>query len=459
MKRLLLPLMLVSAVGCSKLDPEFASNEQVQSLDAERQAAVVATLDHYFGTPTNMKIWEVLPLRHSGAIGTVSETVTEGDAVVGLKVEWSEETWPVEKGQKLGWLAETLVLDGESELPTVADYDPATQTITLKQPLATTPATGTRLAIEPGQVLEHGRLLYAEHCQHCHGVSGDGWGPTAQYLNPLPRDYRKGIFKFSSTDTAHPPSRDDLGRIIEYGIPGTYMPSFRLLESNELVSIVEYVRWLAMRGRCETLLAEEAGLKSEVTDKLTDELIAFLPDEASVVVGGMWAEAETEEYVVVPASERPEMTPESIEIGRTLFLNAKVKCADCHGTSALGNGPQTLIVEENQNEPGLHDTWGHVVQPRNLRSGIYRGGRRPIDIYRRIHSGIKGTPMNGFKDILAGIQDPQLGWTESTPSDEAIWHIVNYVMSLPYEDLETGKGVGEVREMTPEPAATAAVTE
>ena len=36
--------------------------------------------------------------------------------------------------------------------------------------------------------------LYRQQCLHCHGVSGGGDGPTAEFLNPLPRDYRKGIF-------------------------------------------------------------------------------------------------------------------------------------------------------------------------------------------------------------------------------------------------------------------------
>ena len=26
--------------------------------------------------------------------------------------------------------------------------------------------------------------LYREHCAHCHGVTGDGMGPTAAFLNP-----------------------------------------------------------------------------------------------------------------------------------------------------------------------------------------------------------------------------------------------------------------------------------
>ena len=47
---------------------------------------------------------------------------------------------------------------------------------------------------------KHG--LYRRHCVHCHGISGDGRGPTAAILNPYPRDYRPGVFKFKSTYTA-----------------------------------------------------------------------------------------------------------------------------------------------------------------------------------------------------------------------------------------------------------------
>ena len=44
-----------------------------------------------------------------------------------------------------------------------------------------------------------GYALYRLHCLHCHGVSGAGDGPTAPFLYPRPRDYRKGLFKFTST--------------------------------------------------------------------------------------------------------------------------------------------------------------------------------------------------------------------------------------------------------------------
>src|SRR5262249_25106475 len=33
--------------------------------------------------------------------------------------------------------------------------------------------------------------VYRRNCLHCHGVSGAGDGPTAPFLYPTPRDYRK----------------------------------------------------------------------------------------------------------------------------------------------------------------------------------------------------------------------------------------------------------------------------
>ena len=89
-------------------------------------------------------------------------------------------------------------------------------------------------------------------------------GPTAKYLTPLPRDYRNGIFKFTSTKQGKNATRDDLSRIIKMGIPGTYMPSFMLLEDEEVAQIVEYVRWLSMRGQVELAMgAELAGSYSD----------------------------------------------------------------------------------------------------------------------------------------------------------------------------------------------------
>ena len=45
---------------------------------------------------------------------------------------------------------------------------------------------------------------------------------------------------------------------------------------------------------------------------------------------------------------------------------------------------------------------------------MFHGGGRPIDIYRRIYSGINGTPMPGFSQQLSGKPD-------------TFWDLVHYV--------------------------------
>jgi mono/diheme cytochrome c family protein len=114
-----------------------------------------------------------------------------------------------------------------------------------------------------------------------------------------------------------------------------------------------------------------------------------------------------------------------------LYLSKTLNCADCHGIDGAGNGPQTVAFEKNPitnvpyDEPGLHDVWDNLNQPRNLHTGIFRGGRRPIDLFCRIHAGIKGSRMPSFKN---------------TPHED-IWHIVNYVLSIPFEPEPGATGV------------------
>jgi hypothetical protein len=55
---------------------------------------------------------------------------------------------------------------------------------------------------------------------------------------------------------------------------------------------------------------------------------------------------------------------------------------------------------------------------------MLHGGRRPIDIYRRIYSGINGTPMPSSKDPNTTINE-----TPEQRSDR-IWHLVHFVTKV-----------------------------
>jgi mono/diheme cytochrome c family protein len=306
-----------------------------------------------------------------------------------------------------------------------------------------------------GWRLLKGRQLYMAHCLHCHGVSGDGAGPTARFLSPLPRDYRQGIFKFKSTKGPLKPSRKDLVHILEQGIPGTYMPSFVLLGEEKLELLADYVRWLSLRGNTEIRLIDDLAAtgatsrdvsrqsddekrpKAEVLKEVLKSIGGELPQKVSEIADDLatqWTEAEDPESVITPKARRTPPTQDSIERGKKFYLSQvkgkDTKCAECHGTRARGDGLNTesfwpikgTTPERKYERAGLHDDWGNPQKPRDLTRGIYRGGRRPIDIYRRVHAGIPGTQMPGFGAVL---------------NDEEIWDLVNYVLSIPFDEKQS----------------------
>lgn len=334
---------------------------------------------------------------------------------------------------------------------------------------------GNQVMLDFGSTMRSGRHLYMKHCMHCHGVTGDGNGPTAKYLNPLPRDYRQGKFKFISTPAAtviHP-SRDDLTRILRNGIPGTYMPSFSQLKDTEAQEIIEYVRWLSMRGQYEGRLnvllseytqkavadaiqrrvdnagpdqttsasAERQKIEKKLADYLAEDLPLEIDDETNRFTKA-WREAELASNVITPKAPKPPSSPESIARGRHLYLS---KCAICHGVTGEGNGENTRgyqkdpVTQLEYPAPGLFDVWGQPIKPRNLNTGIYRGGRRPLDLYRRIHEGIPPSGMLSF----------------ATFKDEQIWDVVDYVMSIPIQGPIPPQSASVAQARKPEPTKVA----
>ncbi len=109
-----------------------------------------------------------------------------------------------------------------------------------------------------------GRGLYRKHCADCHGVTGNGRGKTAAILNPYPRDYRMGVFKFKSTKRSAKPTRDDLMRLIANGIAGTAMKKIPELSDEDVLALTEYVIYLSIRGELERSLIDDAVLELDL---------------------------------------------------------------------------------------------------------------------------------------------------------------------------------------------------
>lgn len=453
-------ILICMACGCGN-EPEFSHRAEYNDLAPYAQEYVDEVLNTYFGTPTDMVVWDKLPLKMHAATATVQSADNRE-----LQLDLSEPHWTINSGLEVAWKTEAEEDQvAEAVSAWIRSWDEDAHTATLESVLTNAPAEGQKVIVGPGEVLVQGRHLYAEHCQHCHGVTGDGAGPTAPYLNPRPRDYRKGIFKFTTTQGSKRAQRDDLARVIENGIPGTYMPSFKLLTEEESTAIVEYVIWLSMRGELEYQLVRTLNdsysndaIKDRTSDGETkrndirDEFFDAvndpdsLPYEVSMMADRLvrdWSSSQEEPAEVQPLTPRIPYSEESVAKGRELYLKESLKCAQCHGEAGYGDGSQTFAVTKNEfNEdnptPGLYDTWGNIVKPRNLHTGIYRGGRRPIDLYSRIYAGIKGTPMPAFSTTTIRRKDPADPNSELT--DEDIWHLVNYIYSVPFEDVKAGDG-------------------
>ena len=214
----------------------------------------------------------------------------------------------------------------------------------------------------------NGQNIYRRVCVPCHGRNGDGKGPASQALNPRPRDFTSGLFKFGSTSGGVQPLDADLVRTVSEGVPGTWMPAWKYhLGRDEIISVVSYIK--------------------RFSDVFEEEIF--------------------EEDVLLKSTNRPaeyKATLESVADGRKLYL--KNQCVECHGQHGRGDGPSA----------GTHDdSWGRPILPTNLRSGVFRGGASEEDIFRTLTTGLGGTPMPAYGEVV---------------SEEDRWRLTDYIVSL-----------------------------
>ncbi len=263
--------------------------------------------------------------------------------------------------------------------------------------------------------LANGSALYRVNCLHCHGLTGNGRGPTAAWVNPHPRDFRKGVFKFTSTmgGNERKPRREDLLRTVRMGVEGTAMPSFGLHPEQELEELVSYVIHLSIRGEVEFRVIQYF-MGEGADESVEDQVKSWV-----MVATKRWLDSASPDKLIVPDPKAPlpmgdEERKASAKRGYQLFRSpGDAGCIGCHADY----GRQGLL---------FFDEWGTIGRPADLTTGIYRGGRRPIDLYWRIHSGVIPSKMPAFNNSL---------------STKDIWDIVNFVEVLPYPQMRKAYGI------------------
>ena len=132
----------------------------------------------------------------------------------------------------------------------------------------------------------------------------------------------------------------------------------------------------------------------------------------------------------------------SVNRGKELFIGQAAVCSSCHGPGGLGDGRTTdyddwtkewtarINVDPTDAEAVIPFLLRgalppKTIKPRNLREGVYRGGKTPEDIYRRLRHGIPYAPMPAITTVASN-DEPGL-------TEKDLWHLVNYVLAMPVE--------------------------
>jgi len=216
--------------------------------------------------------------------------------------------------------------------------------------------------------LERGKQVYLKKCAYCHGETGKGDGPSADYSMPQPRNLTKGHIKLRSTSFGKIPTDEDLFNAITNGMRGTTMPGWKHLPKNDRKSLVIYVKSLSK--------------KFEKFKK------------------------RGKSHKIIKVSKEPALSKESVARGKELFM---ANCSGCHGVEGRGDGVTTYrIIDYSSN----------AIWPRNLREPwTFRRGSSRMDIFKTLRTGFSTTSMPKFSPRIF--------------KDKQIWDIVNFVSTLP----------------------------
>ena len=214
---------------------------------------------------------------------------------------------------------------------------------------------------------EAGKALYYRYCWGCHGARGDGNGENAPYLNILPRNFVAGTFKCRSTPTGTLPLDQDLYNSLERGFNFTNMPSWIALTVEERANLVAYIKTFSPR----------------------------------------WKSEKSGDPIQIPAE--PALTVASIQHGKELFQ--KLECWKCHGNEGRGDGPSASTLTDSNDQP---------IRPYNFTSdNRSKCGRTNQDLYKIFMTGLDGTPMPSFADVI---------------KPEDAWDLVHFLRTLQYNN-------------------------
>ena len=91
-----------------------------------------------------------------------------------------------------------------------------------------------------------GKQVFVTNCASCHGEGGKGDGPVGAVLDPPPRDFTQGDFKFDTDGDGTPGTDADLNALIVQGAAAfggsPLMAPWPTLSDDDVVNVIAYIR-------------------------------------------------------------------------------------------------------------------------------------------------------------------------------------------------------------------------
>ncbi len=192
------------------------------------------------------------------------------------------------------------------------------------------------------------------------------------------------------------------------------MPSFALLRAEDLEDLASYVIHLSMRGEVEyetikggfdfDSASNTLSAKDPADNDSLDVLVAKLLENTAK----NWMESQNKDKAIAVAAypyDDNDLTQlkNSIWRGYHLFTGVGEDKPGPRGVSKEdAKAANCVSCHKDFGRQALYkfDEWGTLTKPRDLTQGVFRGGRRPVDIYYRIHSGITGSGMTSFAKVI-----------------------------------------------------------
>ena len=93
-----------------------------------------------------------------------------------------------------------------------------------------------------------GKTSFITNCASCHGETGKGDGPVGAALQPPPRDFSQGDFKFDTNGDGKPGTDEDLKNVIKNGGAAyggsPLMAPWPTLSDDDVANLIAYIHTL-----------------------------------------------------------------------------------------------------------------------------------------------------------------------------------------------------------------------